>query len=111
MLREDGAQRVSEHRVFKEYARERGETDAGADGVRNRDRHRSEAKDNPYRGLDVTVRACEEPELSAANHDAVVLGEIPGRFRKSTTLHIVLRGCNDERHRSRGTSDQPGRRL
>src|SRR5207244_5348010 len=59
MLRENWAQRVFEHGIFKEYARQWGEPDAGADGVRDRDRHRSEAKYNAYRNLDVAVRGCE----------------------------------------------------
>jgi len=70
-----------------------------------------EAKYNPCRRFDIAVRACQEPGLPVADHDAVVMGEIAGRFRNSTTLHIVLRGGNDERHRPQRTSDQPGRRL
>ena len=37
---EDGAQRVFEHGVFKHHARQRGETNTGADSVRDSDTHR-----------------------------------------------------------------------
>ena len=90
MLRENGAQRVFEHRVFKDYARQWGEPDTGADGVRHRDRHRPEAKYNPYRDFDVAVRACKRPSVAIANHDAVVLGQIVGRLRNTTTRHVFL---------------------
>ena len=89
MLRENGAERVFEHRVFEDYARQWGEPDTGADGVRDRDRHRPEAKYNPYRDFDVAVRACKRPSVAIANHDAVVLGQIVGRLRNTTTLQVL----------------------
>src|ERR1700679_1716641 len=111
ILGENGTQLVFEHRVFEGHARQCGETDAGADGMCDRDRHRSEAKYDSRRGFDIAVRACKGPRLSIADHDAVVIGEIPGRLRSTTTLQIFLRGRDYERHRSQGTSDKPGRKL
>lgn len=46
--------------------------------MRYRNTHRSEAKHNPGRDLEVAVRACEVPGLPIADHYAVVLGEILG---------------------------------
>src|ERR1700716_3129618 len=110
MLHEDGAQRVFEHGVFENYAWQRGETNAGADGVRDRDCHRSEAKYYPRRDVDVTLRACKGPGVPIGNHYTVVLDEILGRLRNTITLQIFPGGRDDERHRSQGTSNQPGRR-
>jgi hypothetical protein len=73
--------------------RQRGETDARTDSVRDCDCHCSEPKYYPRRDGDVAIRAGKVPGLPVACHDAVVLGKLLGRYPRgdSPTLRRKAR--------------------